>query len=256
MEVSVLSSGSSGNCYYIEESDFAILIDAGLSCKQICQRLHLIGKTPKKIHAVFITHEHTDHVRGADVFARTFKIPIFATPKTLQSKFICSNQELLIPLKKDQQLSLARLKIQTISKSHKAADPVSFSITSKNKTISIITDLGFSCQNTIQQIQKSDFLCLESNHDLGMLMNGHYPYYLKKWISSDTGHLSNKQAALTILEYAPQNLSHLILSHLSEHNNTPELALQTFQEILSHRQSFNPQIEISSKHQPTQLFKI
>jgi phosphoribosyl 1,2-cyclic phosphodiesterase len=256
MEVSVLASGSSGNCYYIEDSNSAILVDAGLSCKQTLERLSMIKKSPDKIQAIFITHEHVDHIRGADVLARTLNIPIFSTEKTLKSRFLCENQDLLKIIKKSKPITIKNLKIQSFSKSHQAVDPISFSISDKRKTLSIITDLGFPCLNTIEQISKSNFLCLESNHDYNMLLSGHYPIYLKRWISSDTGHLSNKQAALSILEHAPQNLSHIVLSHLSENNNTPELAMQTFQDILSHRKNFNPKIEISSRFSPTPLFKI
>ena len=190
MEISVLGSGSSGNSFFIQNNENAILVDAGLSAKQITSRLETIKRSPDMIKGIFITHEHADHIRGADVLARYFNIPIFATKKTIQNSFLCSNPDLINSIKNTEILKLAGMEISAFSKSHKAADPVSFSITN-GKTLSIITDAGFACENIISAVNQSDFLCLESNHDEKMLKAANRPWSLKQRIASRHGHLSN-----------------------------------------------------------------
>lgn len=227
MEVSVLSSGSSGNCFFVSHNNSSVLVDAGISAKKIAEGLQNIGKTPEEINGIFITHEHADHVKGADVFARKFNVPVFANKKTISASCLCENSNLVHEIKNHKNFSLGDLQIEAFSKSHKAADPVSFSIYG-NKKVSIITDVGFACKNVIKNVSDSDFLCLESNHDLTMLEQGPYPYFLKQWIRSDIGHLSNNQAGLCVMEHANSNLKHIVLSHLSETNNNPAIAMKTF----------------------------
>lgn len=257
MEISALASGSSGNCFYIGGSNSGVLVDAGISCKQIIDRLDLIGKNPKNIRGILITHEHTDHIRGTDVFARNFNVPIFVTKKTSKNTFICSNSELINNIKNNENFKLAGMEIQAFSKSHRCIDPILFSFKNKKK-VSIITDVGHSCKNVIDNVSDSDFLCLESNHDIGMLENGSYPYHVKKWIKSDIGHLSNTQAALAVLEHAPTKLKNVILSHLSEGNNHPEIAVKTFKWGIKERYDLklNLKLDISTRFNPTRLYKI
>lgn len=254
MELSVLSSGSSGNCFFIENKGRSILVDAGISCKQIVERMNIIGKFPERIEAIFVTHEHSDHIKGIDVFARTFNVPIFATKKTAESGFLCSNEKLINYISNKETIKVAGLSIEAFSKSHKASDPVSFNI-NNSKRISIITDAGFCCPNIISSVKDSDFLCLESNHDELMLEEGPYPYFLKKWIKSDIGHLSNMQASLCVLEHAPAKMKGLVLSHLSETNNTPKIALKSFN-LLKERSDLHPKIFVSQRDVPTKIFNV
>ncbi len=255
MEVSALASGSSGNCFYVGNKQKGILIDAGISAKQIVERLAQINRSPESIKAIFITHEHTDHIRGADIFARQFNIPIYATKKTSQSCFLCLNEELINFIKNTGSENVCGMDVEAFQKSHEAADPVSYSICC-GKKISIITDAGYCCKNVTRQVSDSDFLFLESNHDLRMLEEGPYPFYLKKWIKSNTGHLSNKQAGLCVLEHAHAKLKHVVLSHLSQTNNTPQLALKTFKSLLKERSDLKAKISVSERWQPTQLFGV
>jgi phosphoribosyl 1,2-cyclic phosphodiesterase len=157
MELSVLGSGSSGNCFFVQNDKSAILVDAGLSAKQIISRLGAIGKSSGLVKGIFITHEHADHIRGADVLARHFNIPIFATKKTIQDSSLCSNPDLITSIKNNELLKIAGMEISAFSKSHKAADPISFSIRN-GKTISIITDAGFACDNITSAVSDSNFL--------------------------------------------------------------------------------------------------
>ena len=229
MEICALASGSSGNCFYIENSktNSAVIVDAGISAKKIVEKLCLVGKSPDKIKGIFITHEHSDHIKGADVFARKFNIPIFATKKTAENCFLCSDGDLINFIKNNETVDLGGMKVEAFSKSHRAADPVSYNVFN-GKRISIITDVGYGCENVLANISNSDALFLESNYDNNMLDNGPYPYFLKKWIKSDIGHLSNFQSATSVLENASSKLKYLVLSHLSQNNNTPLIALSAF----------------------------
>lgn len=254
MEICALASGSSGNCFYVENNSNAILVDCGISAKQIIERLHSIKKNPEKIKGIFITHEHSDHIRGTDVFSRKFSIPIFVTQRTSESCFLSSNCDLINFIKNNETIKLGGMEIEAFSKSHKAADPVSFSIF-KEKKVSIITDIGYSCNNVLKNINDSDALFIESNYDEDMLLNGPYPHFLKKWIKSDIGHLSNDQSARSVLENADSRLKYLVLSHLSKNNNTPEIALKSFK-LLKERKDLNPKIFVSERDRISKIVRL
>jgi len=257
MKIAALASGSKGNCFYIEDgkSETAVLIDAGISTRQISLRLAMLGLTAEKVKGIFITHEHTDHIKGADVFARKYRVPIFATKKTIDSCLLCSDKSLIKPIKSCEVIMIGGNKVQAFSKTHQAADPISYTIFS-NKKVSIITDVGHACKNIIEHITAADFLCLETNHDPEMLKNGPYPAFLKKWIAGDNGHLSNSAAANCVREHASRKLTNVVLSHLSSTNNTPDLALSTFRSIIKERKNFFPEVHVSTQDNPTKLFVI
>lgn len=258
MELCGLSSGSSGNCFYVGNSkgNEGILIDAGISSKRIVEKLSQINVLPEQIKGILITHEHADHIKGADVFARSFNVPIFATKKTFDKHSLCSNSDLLNRIGNSSSFKLAGMEIETFSKSHLAEDPVSFSVVQNSKRASIITDLGICCDRVNSVVSDSDFLFLESNHDLNMLEKGPYPAFLKAWVRGDKGHLSNLQASLCILEHGTRKLKNVILSHISQTNNTPEIALNTFTHILKERKDLRPKTSVSCRDNPTDLFKL
>ncbi len=233
LEVSVLASGSSGNCFYVGSSKGDFLIDAGISCRQVVDRLKGLGKDVQDIKGIFLTHEHTDHVRGVEALTRKYNIPIYVNKGTLENCYLDMGNINII--KTDQEFDFLGMKIMPFKKSHDSKEPVSFFIKSGTKKMSVLTDIGCCCENVITYVEESDCVVLESNHDLNMLKNGPYPYFLKKRIASTKGHLSNYEAALLILEYGKKNLSNVFLSHLSLNNNRPELALNTFQAITSER---------------------
>ncbi len=254
MKVAALSSGSCGNCFYVSHNDNALLVDIGISCKQVVERLALLGETPEKIKGIFVTHEHTDHIKGVDVFARKFNVPIFATKGTINNGFLCSNENLVNEIKSNETLKVAGLSIEAFSKSHDAAEPVSYTIRN-DKTLSIITDVGHACRNVIDNVHESDFLILEANHDLNMLEDGPYPYFIKQRIGSDIGHLSNLQSGLCVLEHGTRKLKNVMLAHLSEINNIPQLAFGTFSSLVKERMDLKPNILLSSRN-PTSLIRI
>jgi len=254
MKVAVLSSGSCGNCFYIENKDSAILVDAGINAKQIVKRLSLINRVPSNIKGIFITHEHSDHIRGAEILSKKFNIPVYGTKKTLAGNFSACGK-IINKIKNNETIKIKSLLVKAFSKSHSASDPVSFSVEA-GKKLSVISDLGYGCKNVRERIADSNFLCIESNHDLNMLESGPYPYYLKNWIKSNSGHLSNYQAGLLLLEHSPRKLKNILLVHLSETNNTPELALNTVKSLIKERYDFSPNVLALAKGQISRLFVV
>ncbi|OGJ17359.1 hypothetical protein A3K73_06045 [Candidatus Pacearchaeota archaeon RBG_13_36_9] len=254
MKIAALASGSSGNCFYVRNKDSSVLVDAGISCKRIVERLSLLGENANSIKGIFVTHEHTDHTKGVDVLARKFHIPVFATKGTIDNSFLCSDEDLINEIKNDDIIKLAGLEIEAFSKPHDASDPVSFAIRN-GKMISILTDVGHASKNVINAVRDSDFLVLESNHDLKMLREGPYPYFVKRRIESDIGHFSNLHSGLCVLEHANSKLDNVMLAHLSEINNTPLLALNTFNSLMKERLDLKPEISLSLRSS-TELFNV
>jgi phosphoribosyl 1,2-cyclic phosphodiesterase len=256
LQTCALASGSSGNCFYVGNGKGAVLIDAGISTKQICARMQERGLSPEKVRGIFVTHEHSDHVRGIDVFARKFRVPVFATRKTAAASLLCSEETLIQIIRNTEEIGIAGMLIEAFGKDHEAADPVSYTISAGKKRVSVITDLGHACKRVQEQVSEADFLFLESNHDVHMLQTGNYPEILKQWILSDTGHLSNRQAGLCVLEHASPRLRYVVLSHISEHNNAPQLALKTFLKLVKERSDLSLETEVSVRGEATKVWKI
>jgi len=258
MQTSALASGSSGNSFFVQANGTSLLIDAGISCKEVESRMEKIGKDVSSLKGIFITHEHGDHIKGVDVLARKYSVPVYITRKCYDAcSRLVSDSDLLHFIEKDKVMDFNGVKILPFSKHHDAFDPVSYCILCDGKKIGVMTDIGMACGNVISHIKDSDLLYLESNHDTAMLQEGSYPAHLKQRIISDGGHLSNYTASLLILQHASSRLQHVVLSHLSEENNTDKIALKTMKSLLQHRKDLEHlQIHLSSKHEPTELFTL
>ena len=256
MKIASIASGSNGNCYYLENDDDAILIDAGISTRQIVERMNNLGLSMSKVRGVFISHEHTDHVRGIDVLSRKYSVPVFMTQKTYLKYGKIIKDSLLNFFSPGKQVKFGKIHVNPFLKSHDAAEPCSFSVSSENSSVAVMTDIGFKCSNIISHIKNVDAVFLESNYDDHMLQTGPYPAFLKARISSDLGHLSNTQAALIALEHASYRLKHIFLSHLSANNNTPEIALYTFNSFIRQRKDLNPELIITSRHKESRLVSL
>ncbi len=235
IKVCSLSSGSNGNAIYIKTGTDSFLVDAGISCKQICLRLQQIESHISDIKGIFITHEHSDHVRGLDVLLRKHPIPVYITRETYRNMFITIDETLLRFIDSNDRITIGETEIQALSKSHDAAEPLLFCLYYKGKKISVITDAGYGCDNVIAALREAHIIFLESNYDEEMLRTGFYPAYLKKRIAGPSGHLSNVTAGSLIRDHASPYLEYIFLSHLSENNNTPSLALETFLSIVKER---------------------
>ena len=255
MNTSALASGSSGNCFYIEHETTCFLVDAGISSRQIIQRLETIGRRAEALSAIFISHEHSDHVRGVDALARKFSLPVFLTKACHAGcRDICTDESLVRHIVKDAVFEFGSVRILPFSKVHDACDPVSYAITANGGKVSVMTDIGSVTSSVVTHLRDSNIVYLESNHDIAMLEQGPYPEYLKGRILSDRGHLSNLDAARLVQEHGMPQMKHLVLSHLSESNNSRSVALRTMKEQLASRSDLrNLLVSVSGRHQPTAL---
>lgn len=250
LSVASLNSGSNGNCYYIESANEAVLIDAGISCKEIEKRMMRLNLSVEKIKAIFITHEHSDHIYGLASFLKKYPVPVYISPETLKQK-IDVTANLVRPFKPHSTINIGELFITAFPKLHDAVDPFSCIVTCNNVTVGVFTDIGFTCNNVIHYFRQCNAAFLEANYDSEMLQNGRYPYVLKKRISGGKGHLSNAQALELFLKYKPQFLSHIFLSHLSHNNNRPEIAEELFNAYAD-----GVKIIVASRFKETALHKI
>ncbi|KDR96340.1 Phosphoribosyl 1,2-cyclic phosphodiesterase [Peptoclostridium litorale DSM 5388] len=225
-----VASGSCGNCHYVGSDGGSILIDAGLSGKRIENNLQSIGKDIKDVMAIFITHEHVDHIKGAGILSRRYDIPIYANEKTwisMKDKMGKMSENNVRLFENEKGVGIGDFRVKPFKIHHDAADPVGYSICSGDKKISIATDTGHICQDMKKELHGSSLVVLESNHDVEMLKMGSYPYHLKRRILSQSGHLSNDDAAMFCVELAKEGVENILLAHLSRENNFPELAYQT-----------------------------
>lgn len=245
-----LNSGSNGNCYYISNNQESVLIDAGLTCKETEKRLFALGQSIKKIKAIFITHEHTDHIKGVQGLSTKYHIPVYISEKTLLRSKLQIEKKLIQYLNPDEPIRIGNLWINGFSKKHDAADPFSFTVSNENYTIGIFTDIGSVCENVSTQFEKCHVAFLEANYDENLLETGPYPLHLKKRIKSDLGHLSNLQALELFNNHRSSFLDHLLLSHLSRENNHPDIVTEIFQN------SLGVKIDIAHRTHETLLFSV
>jgi len=226
--IASLNSGSNGNCYYVGNEREAVLIDAGISCRETETRMRRLGLPMQKVKAIFISHEHSDHIRGAEVLARKYRIPVYITELTHISGSLSFDQQLVFRFSTNQTIMVGNLKIKAFSKLHDAADPHSFMINCGNINVGVFTDLGAPCENLVAHFKQCHAAFLEANYDEEMLENGRYPYHLKRRIRGGHGHLSNRQALAVFIQHRSPNLTHLLLAHLSRDNNDPALVHNLF----------------------------
>lgn len=253
MKISVLSSGSEGNSTLIETSDRSILIDSGISGKKLLERLASISADPSLISGLVITHDHADHINGAGVIARKFKIPIYIH----RENYYTSSHKLEkceIRFISDK-FSIGDIEIVPFPVSHDGTVNFAYCIIADGKKISHVTDIGVVTTIVKQRILNSDAIILESNHDPEMLKNGPYPWYLKQRISGNKGHLSNSAAGALIAETGQGKLKHLILGHLSKENNDPSLAFDSMSKVMEEN-SFDFKLHIAYQHMATELIEL
>ena len=257
-----LSSGSSGNCYYLGNESRGILIDAGIPAGNIRKFLKSKGISMQAIMGILVTHMHTDHTRGLELLTRKSHLPVFTTDKIWKSilsrKIDVSGARVnLIDLQ--QRFQLAGFDIEAFPVSHDAPETIGFHICAGDTKITIATDLGHICQTAAPYIKAANLLVIESNYDEALLMNGSYPHFLKARILSDHGHLGNHQTSAFLADMHNENLRHICLAHLSNNNNTPEIALQTLQQTFAERgigADHQPQISILKRHMPSEVIRL
>lgn len=224
-----LFSGSSGNSIYIGGSSGGVLVDIGVSAKRCEFALNRIGVDPNSIRAIFVTHEHHDHISGVRVFASKHKIPVFASPETLEDMQRTGTvNEKVKAFEIEKHLELSGLNVETFENSHDSVSCLGYKFTLPDgRRISVCTDTGYVTDDAKQTLAGTDMIFLESNHEISMLENGPYPYILKKRILSAKGHLSNFAAGEFAKELLQSGTTRFVLSHLSRENNVPEIARQS-----------------------------
>lgn len=232
MRLCSIASGSSGNCIYVGSDATHLLVDAGVSGKRVESGLHKLGLTGRDLDGILITHEHADHICGLGVLARKYQVPIYATEGTLSA--IRKNdglgeleEGLFCPVREDEKLTLKDLTVNPMHISHDAAQPVGYRISYGNKRAAVCTDLGAYDEYTVECLRGVNALLLEANHDVKMLQVGPYPYYLKKRILGERGHLSNEHSGRLLCRILHDGLQTVLLGHLSKENNLPELAYES-----------------------------
>lgn len=249
--ISSINSGSNGNCYYIGNHHDAVLIDVGLSCKEIEKRMLRSGLSMKKVRAIFISHEHIDHIRGVEVISKKHHIPVYINEKTYANGRVKIKEDLLRSFEDEETVSIHSLNVIPFFKSHDAADPYSFSVEHDGIRIGVFTDMGIACEKLVAHFSRCHAAFLEANYDDDMLENGHYPVYLKNRIRSEHGHLSNAQALELFRDHRPEFLQHLFLAHLSKENNSPELVHELFS-----AHAGNTRVVVASRYEESEVFRI
>jgi phosphoribosyl 1,2-cyclic phosphodiesterase len=249
--IASLNSGSNGNCYYIGNNRESVLIDAGIPCRETERRMRRLGLSLSSVKAIFISHEHDDHIRGLEVLSKRYQLPVYISDNTLQQLRLSLEPHLVMRLDPRVRVTAGDLTITPFPKTHDASDPCSFVVSSPTVRIGIFTDLGVVCEQLTHHFGQCHAAFLETNYDEQLLDQGRYPHFLKNRIRGGFGHLSNRQALDLFIRYRPAFMSHLFLSHLSRDNNRPELVRDLFE-----KEARGTKIVIASRDHETELYAI
>ena len=251
LHIASINSGSNGNCYYIGNGSEAVLIDAGISCRETERRMARLGLRMSDVKAIFISHEHTDHTKGVEVISRKYKIPVYISNETYLNSRVSLEPGLIHHFHAGKPVHAGNFRIDPFPKWHDAAEPHSFTIASDGITVGVFTDIGISCDHVKTHLSRCHAAFLEANYDETMLENGHYPRYLKRRISGAEGHLSNDQALDLFLSHKPPFLQLLVLSHLSRENNRPKLVHDLFSQNAN-----GVRIEVASRYEESGVWRV
>jgi len=249
--ITSLNSGSNGNCYYIGNEQEAVLVDVGITCRETEKRMLRLGLSMAKVKAIFISHEHTDHISGVPVLAKKYNLPVYITAGTRQNISLSWDNVLIKSFFAYKPVLIGELIITGFPKFHDAADPHSFIVDYQNIKVGVFTDIGTPCDHVIRHFAKCHAAFLETNYDEDLLEQGYYPQQLKRRIGGDKGHLSNKQALDLFRTYKPAFMSHILLSHLSKDNNNPKLVKELFS-----IHADQTEVIVASRFEETPVYKV
>ena len=251
-----LYSGSSGNSFFVQSDDINILVDAGVSGKKIVDGLASIGISIQNISAILVTHEHSDHTKSVATLSKKYNIPVYANKKTwnaMKDKKEKISENNIFYFHNNQSFELANLTIYPFEIPHDAADPCGFNICDANSKICIATDIGHITPSILENLKHSNFILLESNYEPDVLKCSSYPYKLKERIISPLGHLSNIEAGKTINYLSDFGVKNIMLGHLSNENNFPELA---YKSVLEQVERQDLTLKIASRYCPSEFFEV
>jgi phosphoribosyl 1,2-cyclic phosphodiesterase len=249
--ITSLNSGSNGNCYYIGTEQEAVLVDAGISCRETETRMKRLGLSMTKVKAIFVSHEHTDHIRGLEGLARKYRLPVYITPGTRWNSRLIFDNIGLQAFRAYEPVHIGGLTITGFPKLHDAADPHSFIVACQDIKVGVFTDIGAPCEHVIRHFQQCHAAFLEANYEEELLDKGYYPPHLKRRIKGDKGHLSNAQALSLFTAHKPAFMSHVLLSHLSRDNNNPELVKDLFTAFAA-----GTEVVVASRYAETPVYRI
>jgi len=232
MRLCSIASGSSGNCIYVGSDTTHLLVDVGISGKRTELGLNSLGITAGELDGILVTHEHADHISGLGVLSRRYGIPIYATNGTIEEMKRCRSlgnvdENLFHIIRADEKFTIKDLVIDPMRISHDAAEPVAYRVRYGDKKVAVATDMGLYNDYIVESLKGMDAILLEANHDVNMLQVGPYPYYLKQRILGDRGHLSNENCGRLLSRILHDDMKGILLGHLSQENNLPELAYET-----------------------------
>jgi phosphoribosyl 1,2-cyclic phosphodiesterase len=249
--IASLNSGSNGNCYYIGTDQESVLIDAGIPCRETERRMRRLGLSLSTVKAIFISHEHDDHIRGLDVLSKRYQLPVYISAATQQQLRLPLERHLARTMNIREPVRAGALTITPFPKTHDAADPCSFVVSSPTVRVGVFTDLGHVCAGLIHHFRQCHAAFLETNYDEQLLDQGRYPHFLKNRIRGGQGHLSNRQALDLFAQHRPSYMSHLLAAHLSRDNNRPELVRNLFEQ-----EAGGTRIVIASRDEETEVYAI
>ncbi|HEX6593343.1 MAG TPA: MBL fold metallo-hydrolase [Bacillota bacterium] len=235
---SVLASGSTGNAFYIESNETRLLVDAGLSGKQLDRLFNEISVDPTSLTGILVTHEHSDHIKGLGVIARKYNLPIYANDKTwkaMEGSIGKLTVDQKFHFRMEEVKTFGDLDVQSFGVSHDAAEPMFYTFHKDNKKVALVTDLGYVSERIKKTIEDADAYIFEANHDVQMLRMGRYPWNVKRRILGDSGHISNEDSGLALADVIGNQTKRIYLAHLSQDNNMKELARMSVQQILQER---------------------
>jgi phosphoribosyl 1,2-cyclic phosphodiesterase len=261
MRMTVLASGSRGNCTVLSSNHASILVDAGISCRETLKRMRAAGEDPERVKAIVISHEHRDHVAGLEVLARKLQVPVYITEATYHYWRRDSKDAEGKPARLEKRehfqvgrsFNVADITVTAFTIPHDAADPCGFTFKAEGIKIGVVTDLGYMPANVKEQLRGCDGLMIESNHDLEMLRNGPYPWMVKQRVMSRVGHLSNAALAEYFERDYDGRAAFVVLAHLSQENNHPELARETAHKALGGKMTLFQSAAITLAHQDKPL---
>jgi len=265
VSVSMLASGSRGNCAIVASASTKILVDAGISCRETFKRMKTLGEDPHSLSAILITHEHSDHIYGLATLAKKLSIPVFMTGATHQQwaramrneKGERPQLEKFERFESGHRFQVGDIEVKPFTIPHDAADPVGFTFRAEGIKVGFVTDLGYVPASVRDHLRGCDVLVMESNHDLEMLRVGPYPWAVKQRVMSRVGHLSNVALADYFINDYDNSATFVVLAHLSEQNNHPELARREAEKALATRGGlFNNRVLLASQSEALEPIRL
>ncbi|WP_099159007.1 MBL fold metallo-hydrolase [Virgibacillus ndiopensis] len=262
LRFSVLASGSTGNAFYIESEKERLLVDAGLSGKQMDRLLGEVQVDPSSLTGILVTHEHSDHIKGLGIVARKYNLPIYANEKTWKAMEgsigkIALDQKFEFGL--EQVKTFSDIEVESFGVSHDAAEPMFYTFHHQGKKVALVTDLGYVSERIKKTVEDADAYIFEANHDVGMLRMGRYPWNVKRRILGDSGHVSNEDSGLALCDIIGNRTKRIYLAHLSLDNNMKDLARMSVSNVLQERGfELNKKINIfdTDPKSPTKLYEV